>query len=339
MRLRDGIGLLLFTISLYILWQIRQVLLLLFAAILLAIAINQLVHILQLARVKRGLAIAISVCLLLLLGLGFVAIVVPPLVGQLQELTDLIPQGLERLRTWSKGLEAIIAPDLLQDIRSLKTLTQNFQAVAPKLFGNFFTIFSSSLAGALNLFLVFILSLMLLAEPSLYRQGLLYLFPSRYRRRIDEVLTLCETSLIGWVKATLFNMLVIGIVSGIGLWILQVPLPLTNAFIAGLLEFIPNVGPTLSIIPPVLLALLDAPWKAGAVIILYLLIQQFEGNLLVPIVMQKAVAIAPAVTLLAVIVFSIFFGFLGLLLAVPLAIVIQTLIRELLVEDVFNKMN
>ncbi|MGE5657227.1 MAG: AI-2E family transporter [Actinomycetota bacterium] len=337
MKLGEWIGLLALVISLYILWRIRQVVLLVFAAIVLAIALNQIVRLLQLARIKRGIAIFLSVITLLGLVACFIAIVVPPLVNQLQELTDLAPKGLERLRTWSKGLETVIPPDLLVEVRSLRTLTQNFQAVAPRLFGNFFTLFSSSLAGALNLLLVLVLAIMLLADPDLYRRGFICLFPSFYRRRIDEVLSQCERSLIGWVKGTLFDMTVIGVVSGIGLWVLKVPLPLTNAFIAGLLEFIPNLGPTLSIIPPTLLALLDSPWKAGAVIVLYLFIQQLEGAILVPIVMHKAVAIAPAITLLSVLVFSIFFGFLGLLLSVPLAIVIQTSVKELLVKDVFNE--
>ncbi len=99
-------------------------------------------------------------------------------------------------------------------------------------------------------------------------------FPAFYRHRVDEILDECEESLVGWIKDTLLAMVVIGVVSYIGLLILRVPLPLVNALLAGLLEFIPNVGPTLSVFPP---ALLDAPWKSVAVIILYILIQQFES--------------------------------------------------------------
>jgi predicted PurR-regulated permease PerM len=131
-------------------------------------------------------------------------------------------------------------------------------------------------------------------------------------------------------------MVVIGTVSAIGLWILGVPLVLANAAIAGLLEAIPNVGPTLSLIPPVAIALLDTPWKALAVLIFYILIQQLEQYLLVPYVMQQQVSLLPAVTLLSQVVFAIFFGFLGLFLAIPLVIVGQIWIREVLIKDILD---
>ncbi len=107
-------------------------------------------------------------------------------------------------------------------------------------------------------------------------------------------------------------MVVIAFVSFIGLSVLGVPLPFVNAALAGLLEFIPNVGPVLSVVPPMLLALLDAPWKAGAVLLLYIAIQQFESLVLVPLIMKQEVDLMPVFTILAVVVFASFFGFLGL---------------------------
>lgn len=337
MSLGQSVGLLALAISLYILWQIRQVLLLVFAAVVLATALNQVVQRLQRLGLKRGIAILICIGALVALLAGFFAVVVPPIVEQLQLLVDLVPDGLKRLRNWSSLLQNLIPEELLADIRNLRSITQNLQSLAPRLFGNFFNLFSSSLGAVLNSLLVLVLTIMLLANPSPYRQGFILLFPSFYRRRVDEILQKCKVSLIGWVKGTLFDMFVIGVVSGIGLWILQVPLPLTNGLIAGLLEFIPNVGPTLSVIPPIALALLDAPWKAVAVLVLYILIQQFEGNLLVPLVMQKQASLLPAVTLISVVVFSLFFGFLGLLLALPIVVVVQVWIKEALIKDVLNK--
>ena len=131
-------------------------------------------------------------------------------------------------------------------------------------------------------------------------------------------------------------MFLIGGLSYISLLILGVRLPLINAIIAGLLEFIPNVGPTLSLIPPLLLALLDAPWKALAVVAIYIGIQQVESLIVVPLVMKSQVSLLPVVTLLAVVVFANFFGFLGLFLAIPLVLVLQTFIQEILVKDVLN---
>ena len=106
---------------------------------------------------------------------------------------------------------------------------------------------------------------------------------------------------------------------------------------AGLLEFIPNIGPLLSVIPPMLLALLDAPWKAGAVVLLYIAIQQFESLVLVPLIMKQEVDLMPISTILAVVVFASFFGFLGLFIAIPLLIVLQIWLKEVLGKDVLSK--
>jgi predicted PurR-regulated permease PerM len=142
---------------------------------------------------------------------------------------------------------------------------------------------------------------------------------------------------VNWVIGTLINMSVIGTVSGIALLVLGVPLVLANALFAGLLEAIPNVGPVLSVIPPIAVALLDAPWKAVAVLVLYILIQQLEQYLLVPFVMAHQVSLLPAVTLISQVIFALFFGFLGLFLAIPLVIVGQIWVKEALVRDVLDR--
>jgi len=154
--------------------------------------------------------------------------------------------------------------------------------------------------------------------------------------RADQILSLCEISLVNWIGGILINMVVIGLVSGISLLIFGIPLVLANALLAGLLEAIPNVGPVLSVIPPVAVALIEDPVKAGAVIILYIVIQQLEQYLLVPFVMSKQLSLLPAVTLLSQVVFAIFFGFLGLFLAIPLVIVAQICLQEILIKDVLD---
>ena len=131
-------------------------------------------------------------------------------------------------------------------------------------------------------------------------------------------------------------MLVITLLSWLGLSLLGVKLSLANALLAGLLTFIPNIGPVLSCIPPIALALIDAPWKAIAVLILYILIQQIESNLLTPLVMKQQVSILPVITLLAQATFAVFFGFIGLFLALPLAVVAQVWIEEVLIKDILS---
>jgi predicted PurR-regulated permease PerM len=132
-------------------------------------------------------------------------------------------------------------------------------------------------------------------------------------------------------------MCVITVLSLIGLLILGIPLALAQAMLAGLLTFIPNVGPTLSVISPMAIALIEAPWKSLAVLILYIAIQQVESNLLTPIVMAQQVSLLPAVTLLAQLFFATFFGFLGLFLALPLTVVGQVWLKEVLIKDILDR--
>jgi len=128
----------------------------------------------------------------------------------------------------------------------------------------------------------------------------------------------------------------ISLMSGVGLWLLQVPLPLINALLAGFLALIPYLGAILGAIPPIALALLDAPWKAGAVLILYILIQQIEGNFVTPVVMEKQVSLLPAITLTLMTAAGVFFGLLGLFLALPLLVIARIWLKEVLIHDVLN---
>jgi predicted PurR-regulated permease PerM len=205
-----------------------------------------------------------------------------------------------------------------------------------QLFSNFYAIFSGSLGAAVNILLVAVVTLMLLVSPHPYLRLFLAFFPSFYRRRAAQIIKKCERALGGWTQGILFNMLVISLLSWLGLSILGVQLPLANALLAGLLTFIPNLGAVLSCIPPIILAVIDAPWKAVAVLILYFLIQQAESNVLTPLVMKQQVSLLPAVTLLAQATFAIFFGFIGLFLALPLTVVSQVWIEEILIKDILS---
>jgi predicted PurR-regulated permease PerM len=337
MKMGQWIGLIALLVSMYILWQIRQVLLLVFMAVVFATALNRLVRRLRRSGAKRGIAAMLAVTFFLAFFIVFIGLTIPPFVEQFQQLTELVPRGLERLRVWVEVLRTQLPGQPLRYLPSVNDLTRQIQPFASWAFNNFFSLFSNFLAIVLNLLLVLVLTIMLLVNPAPYRHGFVLLFPSFYRRRADEILAKCEIALVNWMGGILINMIVIGLVSAIGLWLLRVPLVLANAAIAGLLEALPTVGPTLSLIPPMAIALLDAPWKAGAVLALYVLIQQLEQFLLVPFVMSRQVAILPVVTLLSQVIFAIFFGFLGLFLAIPLVIVGQIWVQEVLVKDVLDQ--
>jgi predicted PurR-regulated permease PerM len=337
-RLGTLIGFLTILIALYILWRIKQVLLLTFAAVVFATAINQLVRLLQKKfNLKRQTAIAIAVTGVLTFIIGFIALIIPPFIDQFQQLITLIPTGLEKLSNWNQWLSNILPNNLIKEVKGLETLTQNLQSFIDQFITNFFDLFSSTLGIFLNSLLVIVVTIMLLSNPTPYKQMFLLMFPAFYRQRVQTILKKCEQNLGGWAIGIIFNMTVIATMSGIGLLLLGVRLPLANSLLAGMLTFIPNLGPILSVVPPAAMALLDAPWKALAVVLLYIFIQQIESNILTPIVMQKQVSLLPAVTLLSQVVFAMLFGILGLFLALPITVVAQVWIKEILVKDVLDR--
>jgi predicted PurR-regulated permease PerM len=128
----------------------------------------------------------------------------------------------------------------------------------------------------------------------------------------------------------------VGLLAAIGLSLLGVKLVAANALLAGLLNIIPNVGPTLSTIFPMSVALLDAPWKALAVLLIYVLIQNLESYVITPSVMHHQLQLLPGLTLTAQLLFTLLFGPLGLLLALPLAVCLQVLLRDVLIHDILD---
>ncbi|WP_232308872.1 MULTISPECIES: AI-2E family transporter [unclassified Picosynechococcus] len=341
--------------SLYILWQIKAFLLLLLTAVILANALNVLVIKLQtwgdrlaarfnqpLLRMGRSFAVFTALFMVvLILWLAF-TIVIPPFIGQFQILFSKLNTGFYEIDEWLDSqifkIEENFGLPISEQLPNLDEVIPQIPTLLNELLNRGWSLFSDSLKVLLNVLLLTVLTLMFLADPQPYRQGFIRLFPSFYRRRADEILTLCDADLKGWVAGIMFNMFCIGILSYVGLSILGLSLALPQAILAGLLTFIPNIGPALSVIPPILIALLEAPWKIWAVLILYFVIQQVEGNVLTPWVMARQVSLLPAVTLLAQVLFAVTLqlGFLGLFLALPLAVIGQVIVREVLIKDILD---
>ena len=190
--------------------------------------------------------------------------------------------------------------------------------------------------GLLRVLFVIAIGLMISVQPEAYRDVSIQLVPSFYRRRARRILTLCGEALSSWMVGVLISSLAVALLCGIALSLLGVKLVLANALLAGVLNVIPNVGPTISTVFPMAVAILDAPWKAVAVLGAYVLIQNLESYLITPSVMQHQVKLLPGLTLMAQFIFTLLFGPLGLLMALPLAVVIQVLVREILIHDVLD---
>jgi len=311
--------------------------LLMFAAVVLATTLNRLSKRFQRLGMRRGFAVLLSVAIFLAGVVGFFWLIVPPFAQQFQELTNQVPKGFGRFNTWLDALRTRIPSQLVPYIPDINSLIQQVQPFVNRLLGNSFAFVSGSLEVVLKILLVLVLTGMMLADPLAYRKVFVRLFPSFYRRRVDGILDQCEVSLEGWITGAFIAICVVGLMSLIGLSILGIKAALALAVLAGFFNLIPNLGPTISVIPAIAIAFLDEPWKVVAVLILYVIIQQVESNFITPIVMAQQVSLLPAITLIAQLFFVTFFGFLGLFLALPLTVVAKIWLQEVLIKDVLDE--
>jgi predicted PurR-regulated permease PerM len=344
------LGLLALAAALLLLWSLREAVVLLFAAVVVAMALCTLV-----GTVRRRLDCPRPVALLLsLLGVLLVVVVagtaiVPPFIDQFGQLLQKLPQAAAMvLQLLQRALEAGSRMlygssdgglDWLRDL-SAGGLGEDKGALATSLGEGAVRLagWAGNLGTALlqTLFVVAV-ALMIAVQPTAYREVMLLLLPAFYRRRAREVLLQCGDALSAWMGGVLISSLCVGTLAAIGLSLLGVKLVAANAVLAGLLNIIPNVGPTLSTLFPMSVALLDEPWKAGAVLVLYVVVQNLESYLITPSVMHHQLKLLPGLTLSAQLVFTLLFGPLGLLLALPLAVCLQVIVRELLIHDILDR--
>lgn len=341
MKLGDWIGFFCLILSLIILWQFREIVLLFLTGIILAVALNSLVRWIQKIGIQsRGQAVLLALTLVLLFAILFISVVIPPFLAQFQQLIALAPVGFTKLiRLIDQILESPPTwfPIHQLQLPDLSELAKQIGPVAQNLLENFFAFFSNSLAILLKVLLVIVFTVMLLVDPQGYRKLAIRLFPSCYRRRADDIFTKCETALLQWMAGIVINSIFVATLSGVGLLFLRIQFVYAHALLAGVFNFVPNIGPAASVIFPISVALLDTPLKALAVILLYLIVQNLESYWFSPMVMQKQISLLPAATLAAQIFFAMFLGFLGLVLALPLTVIAKTWIEEAWLKDVLDQ--
>jgi predicted PurR-regulated permease PerM len=197
----------------------------------------------------------------------------------------------------------------------------------------FLPVLSSTLAVAAGLVLILFLAIYLAIDPGLYRRGVLRLVPRRNRPRAEKMLSGIATTLRKWLVTQLIAMVVIGVVTTLVLLALNVRAAVPLGILAGLLEFVPTLGPILSAVPAIAMGFVDSPEKALAVTLAYVGIQFIENHLLIPILMKEGIDIPPALTIVMQALMAIVFGFLGLLVAVPLLATIMIAARMAAGED------
>lgn len=305
---------------LLIAWNIRGVLIALFVAYILMSGFAPLVDWL----VKRGVNKTLSVTTTYFLAIGFFAIllfaVIPPLVREIRDFASNLPVYVNWLSaTFSNSNVPGITTDNLT-----KLVSSKFDVALSNLLGvalNAFSIFLLFIAVAVFAFY-------LLLEREKIKKNLYLLLPHLPKERVDTLAYKIELKLGSWVRGELVLMLIIGVATYIGLTLLRVEFALPLAVIAGLLEIVPNFGPTISAIPAIIIAFVQAPILAVGVLALYILIQQLENNFIVPKLMEKAVGLSPLVIIFALLVGGSIFGVIGALLAVPAAAIVHVILED-----------
>ena len=197
---------------------------------------------------------------------------------------------------------------------------------------------TTTAAGALaSLLLVVFGGAYLALDPRMYREGLVRLMPPPIRSEMDATLADAGQALRHWLAGQALAMLLVGTLTGIGLWLVGVPSAMALGFIAGLAEFVPILGPVLAAIPAILVASTQGGQVALLALLVIVVVQQLESNVITPLIAENTVSIAPAVALFAVVAMGVLFGPLGLLLGFPLTVVAHVAIKRLYLRDTLGE--
>lgn len=327
------------------LWELRVVLMMTFLSIIIAISLDIPVRKLQDYGVQRGLAILVVTFITIIGMISLVTVIGTPVVEQTQNLIEELPPAIETLTekyneiavqspllpTWDE-FDKMQTNDEVSSILSAETLTGGALFVT--------SVGSFVVSLAVNLLLVTIVSWYLLADPETYTNSLVSLIPKYRQILVLRLLVDLRQALVGWLVSQLISMAIIMVMVWFSLGVLWgVPNSIALAMLAGILTFIPNFGSVIAAIPGLIFTLVDRPHYVLPVLITYFIVQQLESNLITPMIIKRRLHIPAAALLVFQVMNGVLFGFLGLLLAMPLFMVLTVLIRNLYVDDFLDNVN
>jgi len=329
-------------ITLLIVWTLRDFLLLIICSLVISNIVCNLSN-----QIQKGLKIPRSISLFLVLAFISVIIftifilVLPPFIKEFNEILVDIPNGLSKINilinTNLNKFNSLFYGEQSENVIDIFSLINNIVTIPDvstiakaiqESFKNLINIAGNLGSGLLRLIFVLAVSLMISIEPKQYKENVLLLIPKNYRNKFRNILEKCNIALANWTFSMVISSLSVGLLSLIVLSILDVKYVVSNALIAMVLNIIPNIGPVISGIFPISIALLDNFWKPLAVLGSYVIIQNIESYIIMPSIMKKKANLLPGLTLISQFGFTFIFGPLGLILSLPLAVVIQVLIKE-----------
>ncbi|MFN9531891.1 MAG: AI-2E family transporter [Cyanobacteriota bacterium] len=332
MNARYLIGALALVVTTLLVWQLRWVLLVLFGAVVLAVALD--VPITWLRRVlPLNRPAALGVVLGAVLGVGGLlsSLLLPEVIEQATVLQRLIPALPPQINNLIREVPAL--QSLEEQILSQASL-ERVQPIGEQLLG-----FAGGAANStIQTLLMALLAVLLALDPRSHQRLLTASTPSFYRPRMQVLMRESREALGGWLAGMTLSAVVVFLTTWAGLALLKVPLALLCALVCGLLTFVPTIGPTLGTLLPMGVALLlVSPGKMVQVLILRLILQNLEAFLLTPLLLSRTVNLLPTVALVSQLCLGVLLGLPGVLLALPLVVVLQVLGREMLVHDVMDQ--
>jgi len=292
-------------------------------------------------KIPRSLSLFFVLTVISVIVFTIFILVLPPFIKEFNEILVDIPNGLSKINIlintnlnkfnslfYGEQSENVIDIfSLINNVVTIPDATTIAKAVQES-FRNLINIAGNLGSGLLKIIFVLAVSLMISIEPKQYKENILILIPKNYRNKFRNILDQCNIALANWTFSMVISSLSVGLLSLIVLSILDVKYVVSNALIAMVLNIIPNIGPVISGIFPISIALLDNFWKPLAVLGSYVIIQNIESYIIMPSIMKKKANLLPGLTLISQFGFTFIFGPLGLILSLPLAVVIQVLIKE-----------
>ena len=271
---------------------------------------------------KQGICLTVSILGTMLLVMGLFWLIGARLQSQISQLSDQLPAMAENAK--AKISEHPLGKKMMDQVSATGSV-KKAKALAGTFFKSTFGVFG-------DLYAVLFLGIFFTVSPGIYKKGIVALIPPKGKERGEAVLQQLATQLKKWLKGKIFAMFVVAVLTAVGLAALGVPMWLVLALIAGILNFVPNFGPLIAMVPAVLVALMQDMTTAILVASLYVVIQVVESNFITPKVQQRLVSIPPALIISAQLLIGPLTGGWGLVLATPLALIVMTLVQELYVK-------
>jgi predicted PurR-regulated permease PerM len=311
-------------------WELRWVLLVLFGAVVLAVALDVPITLLRrLLPLNRPAALIVVLVSLVLLGGALGQLLLPELLEQIKQLTTLLPVLALRLSSLARQVDWL--PDLEQQLMALGTW-ERLQPLGGQLLG----LAGGAANTTIQLLLMALLAILLALDPRSHQKVIVSLTPSFWRPQMQHLLGESRQALGGWLAGMTLSAVSVFLLTWAGLALLGVPLALLSALVCGLLTFVPTIGPTAATLLPLAVGLLVSPAKMVQVLVLRLILQNAEAFLLTPVLLRRTVNLLPTVALTAQLCLGALLGLPGVLLALPLVVVLQVLFEEVLVKEVMD---